>query len=162
MFWNRETPKNFFTFQETELSFTAEKKAFLYFLNKKIFFYLGKGIIRPLAYLELEPYSEPGYTQYPIIFKTRSIFRTMVYSQPWHIQNQKHIYNVMLIQSTVKHLRWNVKQLRSALSYILHIELFSISRNSLTLYFSYISRSNFPSSKRKKNPLLKSSLYFRK
>ena len=32
----------------------------------------------------------------------------------------------------------------------------------LALYISYISGSNFPSSKSKKNPLVKSSLYFEK
>ena len=62
IFWNRETPKIFFTFQETELSYTAEKGAFLYFLKEKVLFHLRKGIIRTLAYLELEAYSEPGYT----------------------------------------------------------------------------------------------------
>ena len=43
-----------------------------------------------------------------------NIFRTLTYSELWHMQNPRHI------QNTVKHLRWNVlqKQLPSALSYI--------------------------------------------
>ena len=30
---------------------------------------------------------ETWYIQNPDIFRTRSMFRTLVYSQPWHIQN---------------------------------------------------------------------------
>ena len=38
-----------------------------------------------LAYYEL------WYIQNPGIFKTRGIFRALVYPKPWHIQNQRHI-----------------------------------------------------------------------
>ena len=33
-------------------------------------------------------YSDPWYIQNSDIFKTRNIFRTMVYTKLWHIQNQ--------------------------------------------------------------------------
>ena len=36
-------------------------------------------------------YSEPRYIQNPGIFRARGIFRTLVYSELWHVQNQQHI-----------------------------------------------------------------------
>ena len=56
------------------------KKTF-YISGNGTFLYFEKGIFRTLAYLELEAYSEP-----------------------WYIQNPRHI------QNTVNHLRWNVLQ----------------------------------------------------
>ena len=56
------------------------KKTF-YISGKETFLYFEKGIFRTLAYLELEAYSEP-----------------------WYIQNPRHI------QNSVNHLRWNVLQ----------------------------------------------------
>ena len=61
---------------------------------------------KPCVTLE---YLEPYYIQNPDIFRTRSIFRILAYTQPdifripvyserWHIQNPRHI------QSPVKHL----------------------------------------------------------
>ena len=44
-------------------------------------------------------YSELSYIQNPGIFKTRHIFRTLVYPKPWHIQNQKHIQNLKLFRT---------------------------------------------------------------
>ena len=44
-------------------------------------------------------YLEPWYIQNLDIFRTRSIFRTPVYSERCHIQNPRHIEN------PVKHLR---------------------------------------------------------
>ena len=52
IFRERETPKKFVIFQETELSYISGNETFLYF---------GKGIFRTLRYLELEPYSERWY-----------------------------------------------------------------------------------------------------
>ena len=37
------------------------------------------GLFRTLAYTEQKPYSEPWYIE------NRDIFRTLVYSEPWHI-----------------------------------------------------------------------------
>ena len=51
------------------------------FSQKKFFLYFLKGIFGTLTYLELEAYSEP-----------------------WYIQNLRHI------KSTAKHLRWNILQ----------------------------------------------------
>ena len=56
------------------------------------------GIIRHIQELfrYIQPYSEtcvtlaylePSYNQNPYIFRTRSIFRTLAYSQRWYIQN---------------------------------------------------------------------------
>ena len=58
------------------------------------------------------------YIEHSAIFISRTIFRTLAYleleasSEPWYIQNSRHI------QNTVKHLRRNVlqKQLPRALS----------------------------------------------
>ena len=38
-------------------------------------------------------YSELCYIQNRDIFKTRGLFRTLVYPKFWHIQNQRHIQN---------------------------------------------------------------------
>ena len=87
------------------------RKNFLYFFKRKLSLYFTKRNF--LIFRE-------RYIQRPNIFRTRGIFRTVTYleleaySEPWFIQNPRHI------QNTVKHLRWNVlqKQLPSALSYI--------------------------------------------
>ena len=97
IFQETETPK-IHIFQETEnlKKFTVSgHRAFLY--SRKRNFLFGKSILRTLAYLQLE-----------------------AYSQHWYIQNPRHI------QNTDKHLLWNVsqKQLFSALSYIPRNEAF--------------------------------------
>ena len=55
------------------------------------------------------------YIQNPGKFRIRGIFRTLVYSEPWHIKNQRHIHNsgifrTWYIQNPVKHLRWSILQ----------------------------------------------------
>ena len=49
-------------------------------------------------------YSGVLYIKNPGIFKTRSIFRTMVYPKLWQIQNQRHIKNQKHAQNLVKPL----------------------------------------------------------
>ena len=53
-------------------------------------------------------YLEPWYIQNPDLFRSRSIFRTLAYSQPCifrtHIYSERyHIQNPRYIQSPVKH-----------------------------------------------------------
>ena len=58
------------------------------------------GIIQ--AYFEpcvTPAYSEPWYIQNPGIFKTRDIFRTLVYPKLWHIGNQRLIQNPGLFKT---------------------------------------------------------------
>ena len=43
--------------------------------------------------------SELWYIQNHGIFKTRGIFRTLVYPKLWHIQNQRHIHNPGLFRT---------------------------------------------------------------
>ena len=71
---------------------------FSYFL-KKSFSYISGKVLRTLAHLELEAYSEPSDFQNPGIF-----LEIETYSEPWYIQKPRHI------QNTGKHLRWNVLQ----------------------------------------------------
>ena len=66
-----ETQK-FFIFQETKISYISVYGTFLYF---------RKCIIRTLTYLEQEAYSEHWYIENPSIFRTRSIFTTLAYSE---------------------------------------------------------------------------------
>ena len=49
-------------------------------------------------------YSGVLYIKNPGIFKTRSIFRTMVYPKLWQIQNQRHIKNQKHAQNLAKPL----------------------------------------------------------
>ena len=108
-FSNRKSRKKFFIFQQTEvlkkllifremelfnppsnishISGNRSPKNFLYFLKRKLSLYFRKRnflifrerLFRTLTHLDLEAYSEP-----------------------WYIQNQRHI------QNTVKYRRWNV------------------------------------------------------
>ena len=66
----------------SQISPDFQKTEFSNIFLKKFFLYFGKGI-----------------------------FRTLAYSEPWYIQNSRHI------QNNVKHIRWNIlqKQLASAL-----------------------------------------------
>ena len=95
-------PRNFLIFQEME----TPKKS-LYFRKSNFLIFQEQNFL--IAW--------ERYIQNPSIFRTRSIFKTVVYSDPWHIQNQKHIQNPRHIQNTIKHLGWNVwqKQLPRAL-----------------------------------------------
>ena len=68
-----EISKKALVFHETELSYTS---------GNRTFFSLKKGIFRTLAYLELEAYSEPWHIQNLVMFRVRSIFRTLAYSEP--------------------------------------------------------------------------------
>ena len=43
--------------------------------------------------------SELWYIHNPDIFKTRSIFRTLVYPKVWHIQNKRHIQKPELFRT---------------------------------------------------------------
>ena len=63
-FSGNRNPKEFFIFQDTELSYIAGNRTFLYFL-KKVFLIFRK-----------------KYIQNPDIIKTGSIFRELVYSKP--------------------------------------------------------------------------------
>ena len=63
-FSGNRNPKEFFIFQETELSYIAVNRTFLYFL-KNVFLIFRK-----------------KYIQNPDVFKTGSIFRELVYSEP--------------------------------------------------------------------------------
>ena len=49
------------------------------------------GIFRTMAYSEPEAHSEPCSIQNPVIFKT------LVYSEPWHIQNLWQIPGILRI-----------------------------------------------------------------
>ena len=49
-----------------------------------------------LTYLKL------WYIQNPNVLRTRTIFRTLLYSEHWHIQNLRHI------QNPIAHLRGSV------------------------------------------------------
>ena len=71
IFWKMETQK-FFIFQETKISYISVYGTFLYF---------RKCIIRTLTYLEQEAYLEHWYIENSSIFRTRSIFTTLVYSE---------------------------------------------------------------------------------
>ena len=56
------------------------------------------GIIQ--AYSEYtQAYPELWYIQNPVIFKTRDIFRTLLYLKLWHIRNQGHIQNPGLFRT---------------------------------------------------------------
>ena len=68
--------KVFLIFQETELSYISGNRTFLYFFKKRFLLYVGKGIFRTPAYIELEAYSELWYIRNPNIFRIRNIFRT--------------------------------------------------------------------------------------
>ena len=101
-----------------KVSYIFSKKTFLIFRkrnflicsHKKFFFYFGKGIFRTLACLELEAYSEPYY-----------------------IQNPRHI------QHTVKHLRWNVLQK----SYVAHFSSPSSKNEKSSSILLYFGKWNF-------------------
>ena len=62
--------QKFILFQEPYIS---EKRNFLYF---------RKGIFGALAQLQIEAYPEPWQIQNPDIFRTRNMFRTLVYLEP--------------------------------------------------------------------------------
>ena len=56
------------------------------------------GIFRTLTY------SKPWHIQNQRHMQNPGIFRNLIYSEPWHIQNQR------CIQHPVKHLRWSILQ----------------------------------------------------
>ena len=58
-------------------------------------------IIRQIqTYSEIiQVYSGRWYIQNPGIFKTRGMFRTLVYPKLWHIQNYRHIQNTGLFRT---------------------------------------------------------------
>ena len=57
--------------------------------------------IHNLTYSEPDAYSKLWYIQNSGTFRTRDIFRILVYSNPWDVQNRGHTQNL------VKHLQWN-------------------------------------------------------
>ena len=68
------SPKSFSNIQETELSHIFLKNLFLVFWERYVQnpdIFKTRSILRNLAYLELEAYSQPS------IFRTRDIFRTL-------------------------------------------------------------------------------------
>ena len=52
-----------------------------------------------LFWILCNPNSELWHIQNLCIFKTRGIFRTLLYSKLWHIQNQGHIQNPRLFRT---------------------------------------------------------------
>ena len=93
IFRKTRTPKFFFIFQKTKLSYISGK-VYSEPWHNITFLYFGKSIIQNTNITELLEYLEQK-----------------AYSEPWYIYNPRHI------QNTVKHLRWNafakINQLRS-------------------------------------------------
>ena len=80
-FRKRESRKRFLIFQETETP-------------KKI-----------LIFQETEAPKKLSYSRkWNFLYFGQDIFRTLTYSEPWHIQNPRHM------QNTFKYLQWNVLQ----------------------------------------------------
>ena len=161
-------------------------KKFLYFLKKSFSNFQET----EFSYISGKIYSEPWYIQNPGIFRTRSIFRTLVYleleaySEPWYIQNSR------CQTSTMEHLAKIVQKIKKKFLYFLTFQEMKLSSSDIKKFLifsqkkavlifqetetpkkflifqetelSYISGSNFSSPKSKKNPLLKSFLYFAK
>ena len=86
IFRKTRTPKIFFIFEKTKLSYISGK-VYSEPWHNITFLYFGKSIIQNTDITELLEYLEQK-----------------AYSEPWYIYNSRHI------QNTVKHLRWNALQ----------------------------------------------------
>ena len=82
MFQETETPKKFFIFQETELSYIPGKEYSEPWHNGT-FLSFGNRTFRTLAYLELE-----------------------VCSEPWYFQNPRHIQNSLISFAKIARTFW--------------------------------------------------------
>ena len=112
IFRETKTSRKKLIFQETELSYISRKWNFLVFRE--------------------------SYIQNPSIVRTRSIFRTLTYLEPWYIQNHS-ILNLRHIQNIVKHLRWKVLQkiaTKLTFSYFLKMNFFIFSEMELSSLIS--------------------------
>ena len=104
-------------FSETEVSYIFFKKVFLVFLER--------------------------YIQNTDIFRIRSTFRTLVYSEPETYS--EHCQTSMMVSFARN------SYLAGVLASTLITSLYFWKWGFVALYFSYISRANFPSLKNKKN-----------
>ena len=51
-----------------------------------------------------------------------NIFQTVVYPEPWHIQNQKHIHNPGVFTTLVYSERWHYQNLRHVHNPVTHLQ----------------------------------------
>ena len=105
LFQETETLEKFFIFRETE-PFSSPPKKFLYFRKRKPLKNLYTSGNRTFLYFRKRNFLmfRETYIQNPSIFRTLIYLELEAHSDPWYIQNSRHI------QNTFKHLRWHVLQ----------------------------------------------------